>query len=155
NNFGGTAPLTLLPVKLPPPSLPAIYGYTWPVSVDLKQVVQDWVNKPQTNYGIALSNGNFVDYASSEYGMVDRRPTRSVTYNTGPCSGATNGTSCSDGNACTQNDTCQGGVCVSGTPVVCPGTKQCDAKACDPTTGLCTVPDGTPCDDNDKCTQVD
>ncbi|MGH9869646.1 MAG: LamG-like jellyroll fold domain-containing protein [Candidatus Polarisedimenticolia bacterium] len=32
-----------------------------------------------------------------------------------------NGTTCSDGNACTQNDTCQGGACAPGTPLPPPG----------------------------------
>src|SRR5262249_32893061 len=36
-----------------------------------------------------------------------------------------NGTACSDGNACTQNDTCQVGVCTSGPPVVCTASDQC------------------------------
>jgi hypothetical protein len=37
-----------------------------------------------------------------------------------------NGTPCDDGNACTQHDTCQSGVCVGGNPVVCAGGRPCD-----------------------------
>src|SRR5262249_40595353 len=46
-----------------------------------------------------------------------------------------NGTSCSDGNACTQNDSCQAGVCTPGAPVVCDGGggDQCHtASTCNP-----------------------
>src|SRR5215469_1066679 len=37
----------------------------------------------------------------------------------------TNGTACNDGNACTQTDTCQAGVCVGSNPVVCAASDQC------------------------------
>ncbi|MEZ4311430.1 MAG: hypothetical protein R3F14_25625 [Polyangiaceae bacterium] len=41
------------------------------------------------------------------------------------------GTTCSDGNACTQSDTCQSGACTGGTPVVCAPLDQCHvAGAC-------------------------
>src|SRR5437667_8922613 len=36
----------------------------------------------------------------------------------------TNGTTCNDNNACTQTDTCQGGVCTGGNAVTCPGATQ-------------------------------
>src|SRR4029077_8689398 len=46
---------------------------------------------------------------------------------TGLCSNpvATNGTPCNDGNLCTRNDTCQNGVCVAGTPVICTTQDPC------------------------------
>ncbi len=53
---------------------------------------------------------------------------------TGTCSNppAANGSACDDGNACTQSDTCQNGVCTEGNPVTC------DASGtCDPQTGAC------------------
>ena len=69
------------------------------------------------------------------------------------------GAACDDGDLCTQTDTCQGGVCVGASPVVCAAIDQChDAGACDPTTGLCSDPrkaDGTACDDGNACTQID
>jgi MYXO-CTERM domain-containing protein len=69
------------------------------------------------------------------------------------------GTTCSDGNACTQNDTCSNGTCVGGAPVVCAALDACHAAGtCQPATGLCTnpaKPDGTACDDGDGCTQTD
>ena len=64
-----------------------------------------------------------------------------------------------DGDACTQTDTCQGGVCTGGNPVVCTALDQChDAGTCDTGTGLCSNPpktDGTGCTDGDACTQTD
>jgi hypothetical protein len=70
-----------------------------------------------------------------------------------------NGTPCDDGNACTRSDSCHGGVCVGGNPVVCGAPDQCHmAGTCDPTTGACTnaeKPDGTPCNDGNACTRPD
>jgi RHS repeat-associated protein len=70
-----------------------------------------------------------------------------------------NGTACSDGNACTQTDSCQAGACVGSNPVECTASDQChDAGTCDPTSGICTNPakaDGTSCSDGNACTQTD
>jgi hypothetical protein len=66
---------------------------------------------------------------------------------------------CSDGNACTQTDTCQLGVCVGANPVVCTALDQCHvAGVCNPTSGVCTQPNavnGTSCNDLDECTVND
>lgn len=40
------------------------------------------------------------------------------------------GTACSDGDLCTQADSCQAGVCAGGSPVVCGGASSCVAGAC-------------------------
>ncbi len=80
---------------------------------------------------------------------------------TGLCTtpAAADGAPCDDGDACTQVDACQSGVCVGGSPVICTALDAChDVGSCDATTGLCTTPaaaDGAPCDDGDACTQVD
>src|SRR5207244_1404540 len=62
------------------------------------------------------------------------------------------GSTCSDGNACTQADTCRSGVCTGGNPVVCPAPDQChDAGTCNPATGTCSTPvkpDGSACNDD-------
>jgi hypothetical protein len=70
-----------------------------------------------------------------------------------------NGSACSDGSACTQTDTCQGGVCLGASPVTCGASDQCHtAGTCDPATGSCSDPakkDGTACVDSSLCTQID
>lgn len=61
---------------------------------------------------------------------------------------APDGTPCNDGNLCTRVDTCQGGVCVGSSPIVCSVLDVCHPGSCDPGTGLCSsppAPDGTPC----------
>jgi len=71
----------------------------------------------------------------------------------------TNGTTCDDGNACTQTDTCQTGACTGANPVVCTASDQCHvAGTCNPTSGVCSnpqAPEGTTCNDGDACTQTD
>src|SRR5258706_268084 len=80
---------------------------------------------------------------------------------TGVCTNrnATNGTACSDGNACTQTDTCQSGTCTGSNPVVCTALDQCHvAGACNTGSGVCTNPhatNGTSCSDRTACTQTD
>lgn len=75
------------------------------------------------------------------------------------CAVRPDGTPCDDASACTHSDSCQGGVCVGSDPVVCLALDQCHAVGvCDRETGVCTNPNlsaGTPCNDNDSCTQVD
>ncbi|MFO0661250.1 MAG: hypothetical protein U0165_15670 [Polyangiaceae bacterium] len=70
-----------------------------------------------------------------------------------------NGQSCSDGNACTQTDTCQAGACTGANPVTCSPQDQChNAGTCDTSTGNCSNPakaDGTACNDGNLCTQSD
>ncbi len=49
---------------------------------------------------------------------------------------------CDDGDACTQVDACQGGVCTGSDPVICDAESQChEAGTCDPATGLCSAPE--------------
>jgi RHS repeat-associated protein len=71
----------------------------------------------------------------------------------------TNGTTCNDGNACTQTDTCQAGACSGGNPVVCTASDQChDVGVCNMGTGVCSNPakaNGSNCNDGNACTQSD
>src|SRR6185436_2735495 len=77
---------------------------------------------------------------------------------TGACSSPNkaNGAACNDGDACTQTDTCQAGVCTGQNPVVCSALDQCHAAGvCAPATGICSNPNkanGTACDDGNACT---
>jgi cysteine-rich repeat protein len=80
---------------------------------------------------------------------------------TGVCSDpvVADGTACEDGDLCTRSETCQAGVCMGATPVVCAASDQCHvAGVCDPATGVCSDPtaaDGTACDDGNLCTRTD
>ncbi|HEY8205969.1 MAG TPA: proprotein convertase P-domain-containing protein [Myxococcaceae bacterium] len=81
---------------------------------------------------------------------------------TGTCSNppVLNGTSCNDGNACTQIDICQSGMCTGRNPVMCTAAGQCRVPGtCDPATGTCSfdsaAPNGAACNDGDSCTQGD
>ncbi len=80
---------------------------------------------------------------------------------TGACSNPAkaDGTSCNDGNACTQTDRCQAGVCTDMNPVVCVALDQCHAAGiCNPASGSCSNPsmaEGSPCNDGNACTQGD
>ncbi|HEV8701325.1 MAG TPA: LamG-like jellyroll fold domain-containing protein [Candidatus Polarisedimenticolia bacterium] len=89
-------------------------------------------------------------------------------HNAGTCNPATgvcsnpakpNGAACSDGNACTQTDTCQAGVCTGSNTVTCTASDQChNAGTCDPGTGLCSnpaKPNGAACSDGNACTTTD
>jgi hypothetical protein len=62
---------------------------------------------------------------------------------------------CSDGNACTTGDTCQGGSCVGGALVTCDDANPCTDDACDPTSGCTHAPSDGPCTDGDVCTTGD
>ena len=68
-------------------------------------------------------------------------------------------TGCNDGNACTQTDTCQSGVCQGGDPVTCTPLDACHvAGTCDSGSGQCSepsAPDGTTCSDGNACSQTD
>lgn len=78
---------------------------------------------------------------------------------TATCQFRPSGTTCNDGNACTQVDACQAGVCLGSSPVVCTATDACRvAGVCNPTTGVCSQPakpNGAACNDQNACTGTD
>jgi Dictyostelium (slime mold) repeat len=82
------------------------------------------------------------------------------------CVLATDGTSCDDNNACTENESCQGGTCGGGSPIAdcvacqqnddCLDSDPCTDDICD--MGVCehnSGGDGNACDDGDPCTVGD
>jgi RHS repeat-associated protein len=76
------------------------------------------------------------------------------------CDSKADGTAgCSDGDACTQTDTCQNQVCVGSNPRTCTASDQChDIGTCAPATGLCSnpaKPNGATCTDGNACTTTD
>lgn len=80
---------------------------------------------------------------------------------TGVCSNPPkpDGTTCTDGNACTQTDTCEAGICTGSNSIVCTPTNEChEAGLCDAGSGICSdpvKPDGATCEDGNPCTLPD
>jgi hypothetical protein len=79
---------------------------------------------------------------------------------------APDGATCDDGNACTENESCQGGTCGGGSPIAdcvacqqnddCLDSDPCTDDICD--LGVCehnSGGDGNACDDGDPCTVGD
>lgn len=65
------------------------------------------------------------------------------------------GTTCDDGQNCTEADKCSAGIC-GGVAKVCPGDgNECHVGVCNPANGACGIADaadGTSCDDSNLCT---
>ena len=91
-------------------------------------------------------------------GICDGCSVATGSYANGTCT-PFSGFPCNDGNACTQLDMCQSGVCVGANPVVCPTPDQChNTGVCSTYTGVCSNPaksNGTACNDGNGCTQAD
>ena len=62
------------------------------------------------------------------------------------------GTSCEDANICTENDFCDSGDCLPGSPPTCADGIQCTVDACDPDSGCLHEIDHDVCDDDNACT---
>jgi hypothetical protein len=64
---------------------------------------------------------------------------------------------CSDGSACTTNDRCVSGSCVSGAPADCDDHNDCTDDTCEPLVGCAHVAyaDATPCSDGQYCNGAD
>ncbi len=89
----------------------------------------------------------------------DQCNTPVCTPSTGACSlkPKAKGTKCSDGNLCTQTDTCSAGKCNGANPKKCSGD-QCNDGACNPGNGACykkPKKNGTACNDGQTCTKPD
>ncbi len=70
------------------------------------------------------------------------------------CLNENNNMVCNDGNLCTENDVCTGGVC-EGTAISCDDGNECTDDSCDPHTGCMFSNNSKPCDDHDACTTDD
>jgi len=62
---------------------------------------------------------------------------------------------CQDGNICTTSDTCAGGECQPGAPLVCQDSNDCTDDACDPALGCVHLANNAGCDDGVECTVGD
>lgn len=56
------------------------------------------------------------------------------------------GGACSDSNACTQTDVCNGGACVGMMPVMCDDGVSCTTDSCNPANGMCQATPTSACD---------
>lgn len=68
------------------------------------------------------------------------------------------GIGCEDGDLCTHDDMCFGGVCQPGFPTECGLDGPCRAGFCNPQTGNCAVEfidEGMPCEDGQACTMFE
>ncbi len=63
------------------------------------------------------------------------------------------GIPCKDGNPCTENDTCDNGVCVAGSPPTCADGILCTIDVCDPDEGCSHEPNHVECADGNGCTE--
>jgi hypothetical protein len=59
---------------------------------------------------------------------------------------------CDDADACTEGDTCQDGLCESGSQVNCNDEVHCTEDTCTPEFGCLHAPRAALCDDSDPCT---
>lgn len=65
---------------------------------------------------------------------------------------AATGISCEDDNICTEDDFCDNGDCLAGSPPTCADGIQCSADSCDLELGCIHDPDHELCDDDNPCT---
>jgi hypothetical protein len=92
-------------------------------------------------------------HCSDEVTVVDDALVTDIAMDTAvdvvaTCEDMANGTACDDGDSCSLDDTCQGGVCVGGTNKTCDSENPCVIGACDTTSGECTfeeLEDGSAC----------
>ena len=68
---------------------------------------------------------------------------------------ALTGHECEDGNACTELDICQDGLCVGSGVPECDDDNPCTDNVCDPAQGCVTILNKAFCDDGDICTTGD
>ncbi|MFT5430329.1 MAG: hypothetical protein ACI9OJ_001003 [Myxococcota bacterium] len=74
----------------------------------------------------------------------------------GAVNAVANGVPCDDGSACTLEDACASGSCVSQKVLDCPQDDDlCTTNACNPQAGCTIENNSTPCDDGDQCTTSD
>ena len=71
------------------------------------------------------------------------------------CAHTNNKAACSDGNACTLNDTCSAGRCVGGPAPNCDDGNVCTDDSCNATTGCVHANNALPCSDGNSCTTSD
>ncbi|MBM4344739.1 MAG: DUF1566 domain-containing protein [Deltaproteobacteria bacterium] len=69
--------------------------------------------------------------------------------------GLADGAACSDSNACTVGDNCQGAVCLAGSATKCDDGNVCTTDSCDAAKGCSNAAAAGPCSDGNACTPGD
>jgi hypothetical protein len=135
-----------------------------PCTDDACDAIDGCSNPPNTNDcndGNACTVGDICDGAGTCLGggprnCDDANPCTDDSCDPGiGCVHVNNTASCDDGNACTTPDTCGGGVCLPGSPVVCGDGNGCTDDSCNPATGCVFTNNTLPCDDGSACTAGD
>jgi hypothetical protein len=132
-----------------------------PVSFGIAPLAQAWVDGTHPNYGLAIgqSGGTTTAFVSSEGPLSSSRPKVTVCYAVpepaNPCAlpGAT-GSACDDGDPCTAQETCLGGLC-QGVAATCDDGNSCTVDGCSPGVGCVSAPSAGACDDGNACTAGD
>ncbi len=88
---------------------------------------------------------------------ADKNPCTANSCESGKCVAVAMaaGATCSDGNACTQADLCNGSTCAPGKAVVCDDGNSCTDDACLPGVGCVSTANSAACDDGSPCTGSD
>ncbi len=122
------------------------------VQDDGSEIVQDDGSEIVQDDGPPPSGCTSDEDCTGELGELDTCQVASCNTDTGVCEAVAgnDGSTCDDGNACTEETTCNEGACNGGTEVVCSGEadlSQCKlGQTCDPTDG-CVPHFDKPCQD--------
>ena len=131
------------------PRLSVTYAYAPPCSVDADCSDNNVCNGIETCVATVCQPGT---------PLVCSDGNDCTTDSCNPVSGcffSNNTNPCSDGDACTANDTCAGGVCVPGAAVNCDDGNVCTDDSCDSGIGCVHAANTGSCDDSSLCTTGD
>jgi hypothetical protein len=78
--------------------------------------------------------------STNEWTWIGGSKTRDAFAVFDQCQGVDDGVVCDNSDACTLNDTCQSGVCVSGSPIMCNASSICFLSTCDTLLGCVESP---------------
>jgi len=75
-------------------------------------------------------SGTAEDSSATDVDVADDSAGQSDTGSVQSCAGAPSGTACDDGDPCTVDDECEGGLCVGGSTLVCDDPSPCRTGRC-------------------------
>jgi len=85
----------------------------------------------------------------------DNSCTKDICLPDGGCAHEENMLPCSDGDACTVGDKCEGGTCIPGVAMDCDDGNVCTVDSCDPNGACIHDANSALCDDGNACTEND